>query len=634
MEIYLLGPLEVYRRGVLVTPSAPKLRTVLSLLAIQANTVVRTDQIIDELWEDDPPASVTTTLQTYIYQLRKLLQLATVPGLPERTSSEQPAIRTSAHGYALTMDPDMLDVTRFERLADQGRRELDAGQVEQASRTLVLALRSWRGQVLVDVDQGPVLRTEAVRLEEIRRSALERRIDADLLLGRHHELLGELTRLAAQQPTHEGFQAKLMLALYRAGRRCEALTVYQRTRTTLAMELGLDPSPELERLHRAVLAGDAVLDLPQPRTTARATAPHRPRQLPPEGPPLVGRRSQLTAVLAALTKQRRQRPPVVVVTGPPGSGKSALCVRAGHRAERAYPDGQLYARLLDARGRPAAPVDVLAEFLRALDVPEDRIPPSLNERSRLFRTCTADLRVLVALDDLVSTEQLQPLLPSNPACGVVATARRRLSAPGITAVVALRPLRFTEGAQLLTDVLGAGRVSGEEAAVRELVRICGGLPAALHATAARLQVRPHWRPGKLVEWLADGTALPAEGAALPGPYGQDALSLAASVQRSYLIVSPAARAAFRTLASLEHPAFSLRTAAHALHLSEREAEALLDELAEFQLLEAEPAAGADGLRYRFLEGIRRVGRHLPAEEIGGDAWCAAPDCEALRVEPV
>ncbi len=609
VEINLLGPMEVLRQGAILTPSAPKLRTVLSLLAVQTSIVVRTDKIIEELWEDSPPTSVTTTLQTYIYQLRKLLRLGTPPDMDRAGDTPaEAALRTSPYGYALFLDPDMLDATRFERLSDQGRRELEAGDMNAASETLSRALRLWRGPALVDVGHGPVLRAEALRLEEINRNTLERRIEADLHLGRHHELLGELTGLAAEQPTHEGLQAKLMLALHRAGRRSEALQIYQRTRSTLAKELGLDPSNELEQLHRAVLAADESLALPRPRSPIRLSHSRPPRQLPPQRTALVGRQPQVRAVLAAMAARQVHAPPVVVITGPPGSGKSALCAHVGHRANDPYPDGQLYVRLLDAQGHPADPHDVLAEFLRALDVPEDRIPATLSERSRLFRTWTADRHLLVILDDVVQTDQLLPLVPASPDCGVLVTARRQLSAPVVTAVVEVGQLDAEQGLRLLTNVLGKHRVAREEAAAREIVRLCDGLPAALEAAAALLQLRQHWPLSKLVR---------GNGATdRHGTLNHHELFLYASVELSYRLAPPNVQRAFRRLVRFDVSAFTPRLAARLLQLSELQTESLLDELVEAQLMVTEPGGETDLLQYRFLPSVRAAGRRLPAGPCG------------------
>lgn len=605
MEINLLGPLEILRDGVALTPSAPKLRTVFSLLVVQANKVVRTDQIIDEVWEENPPTSVTTTLQTYIYQLRKLLRLA-VPAekrVPAEGGRGTASLRTSPYGYVLALAPDALDSVRFKQFVDQGRSEIESGAFSAAAKTLTGALRLWRGAPLVDVCRGPALQTEILRLEEMHKNALEDRIDAELQLGRHHELLGELTRLAAQRPTDEGLQARLMLALYRAGRRSEALKVYLRARGALATELGLDPSSTLQQLHHAVLTADPNLDLPAARAPVHLVKRSQsPRQLPPDGPALVGRERQEAAALTALATGQHHTPPVVLVVGPPGSGKSALCTRVGHLASGRYPDGQLYAKLTDAEGRPVDPHGVLAEFLRSVGVPDERIPESTDERCTLFRTCTADQQMLITLDDAVSMSQLRPLLPSSGGCGLLVAGRRRLAAPAITTTVELRPLNVEDGVALLAAMLGEQRVSREKMTVRRLIRLCDGLPAALHAAAATLRARPHWQLSRLADWISAETARPAH----------DALNLHASVARTHRLASPAARIAFHLLTALDVPWISSTAAAHVLGTTDFHAEALLDELVELQLVLAEMGRVPNELRYRVLPILRAVGRQLPA----------------------
>jgi DNA-binding SARP family transcriptional activator len=259
MEINILGPLDVVVNDSRVTPSAPKPRRVLTLLAVNANHVVRNEQLIEEVWEDRPPISVATTLQTYVYQLRKSLRLS---ASSNRVSEPGMSLTTFAGGYMLSLDRTALDALRFERLARLGREQVTAGDVATGAQTLTEALRLWRGPAMVDINPGPILTAEALRLEEVRKSTLELRLEADLELGRHHELLGELIHLVTAHPTHEGFRAKLMVALYRAGRRSEALHSYQQTRGYFIDELGIDPSQYLQRLHQDILEGTSPLTVP------------------------------------------------------------------------------------------------------------------------------------------------------------------------------------------------------------------------------------------------------------------------------------------------------------------------------------------------------------------------------------
>ncbi|WP_327085944.1 winged helix-turn-helix domain-containing protein [Nonomuraea sp. NBC_01738] len=605
MEISILGPLEV-RRHRLVTPSAPKLRRVLCLLATHANNMVSTEKLIEELWEEDPPASVTTTLQTYLYQLRKLLGLRASNGPAHGHKSSEPALLTASNGYTLFLPPDALDATRFERLAVLGQGRLRAGEVGEAAEILREALNLWRGPVLVDLAPGPVLQTEVLRLEEIRKNTLEDRIDADLQLGRHHELLGELTGLAARELTHEGFQAKLMLALYRAGRRSDALRVYQQVRKALATELGVEPSSTLWRLHQGILTSDRMLDL---RTAggngkSRSTdAAQRPCQLPPTGRILVGRETELAAMLHALSATSNDGPAVVVATGPPGSGTSALCIRAGHEVRERYPDAQLYASMLD-NGAPVDAGEVLAGFLRALGVPDRRIPPTFDARRVMFGAWAAEHQALIVLDDVVDVQQVTYLLPTSGACGVLVASRRRLFLPGSVTVVDVPPLSAEDGLRLLTEVLGADRISGSSTAVHELVMLSDGLPAILHAAASRLAGRPHWTVSRLVAQMRR--------ADFDGDMPSEAWSpLVSGVRRTCGVMAKDLRDAFHRLCAIPAPYLPPVLVGAALGMSEEWAGFLLQELANLQLLRMECGAiPRTPVRYRFLPAIREIGLHL------------------------
>nr|WP_269756702.1 AfsR/SARP family transcriptional regulator [Amycolatopsis aidingensis] len=588
------------------TPSAPKLQRVVSLLVMRSNSVVRNEQLVEELWEDKPPASVATTLHTYIYQLRKLLKLRA----PEHAGSaslgeHHPALHSFPNGYMLTLPPESLDVNTFETLARRGRAHLEAGEVLEAADTLAGALALWRGPALVNVEPGPVLGAEVLRLEELRKSTLELRIEADLQLGRHHSLLSELTKLVAQEPTHEGFQGKLMLALYRAGRRSEALHAYQQTRVVLANELGLDPSRDIQRLHRAVLTSDSSLDLAPGSHPARTSArPSAPSRLASEGLELVGRKAAIDEATTILTPATHGRP--VVVTGLPGSGKSALCVQVARRLAEQYPDGQLFAQLLDNDGTPIESGTVLLTLLRQTGMRAAEIPSSFEERLRVYRDWTACHQALIVLDDVIDNEQLLTMRPGGRGCALLVAGRRRLSVP-YTAVVDLRPLSISEGVELLADVLGAQRLTRDIESAHELVQICDGLPVALHAAAGRLQLRPHWSISRTTRWLNEELPKAPE-------TGADPVNLRPSVERTYRLMPEPAKAAFRTVSGMDAGYLSITTAAHALGLDEHGTESLLEELAEVRLLEIEPVeAKPDQFRYWFLPGVRTIGRQLQQE---------------------
>ncbi|MEU2930634.1 AfsR/SARP family transcriptional regulator [Streptomyces sp. NPDC007251] len=286
MDIDVLGALDVRENGVSVAPTAPKPRQVLALLALHADRVVPVASLVEELWSDRPPRSARTTLQTYVLQLRELIAAALTRG-PEQESGAGTERRTAKDvlltlpgGYLLSAGGGTSDVREFERLAGLGYRAMDAGDFAGASRTLAAALDLWSGSAFADVQTGALLTMEAKRLEESRLCALDQRIEADLRLGRHREVLAELTVLTSRYRTHENLHAQFMIALHRSGRRGEALNAYLQLRTTLGRDLGLEPSPRLRRLQHSILMA-APETAPGPAAPARAA---RAAQDPNAGP--------------------------------------------------------------------------------------------------------------------------------------------------------------------------------------------------------------------------------------------------------------------------------------------------------------------------------------------------------------
>ncbi|TDV35934.1 AfsR/SARP family transcriptional regulator [Actinophytocola oryzae] len=246
MDFRVLGPLEVVRDSRPVELNAAKQRTLLAVLICHRDRAVPRDQLVDALWGSSPPRSAADNLRVYVYHLRRAL-------------GDRARIVRRPHGYAALVAPGELDVDRFGELARQGRESSNPRTAAAAFRR---ALDVWRGAPYADVASVPMLREETRRLEECRETVSELYVDAELALGRHVEVLADLTRLVAAYPLRERPHAQLMLALHRAGRRVEALAVYDRLRVRLADEVGLDPNLRLRRLHLAVLRGDATLEGP------------------------------------------------------------------------------------------------------------------------------------------------------------------------------------------------------------------------------------------------------------------------------------------------------------------------------------------------------------------------------------
>jgi DNA-binding SARP family transcriptional activator len=580
MRVGLLGPLSLRRGAQMITPSAPKLRQVLSLLVLQANSVTRVDQLVEELWEESPPPSALTTVQTYIYQLRKLLRLSDKADQTSGRGADNPVLLSHPGGYILQLRSlTDIDAYLFEQLAERGRQELLAGQVSDAADTLRVALGLWRGNVLEGVSTGPLLYAQVARLEERKRTVLGLRIEADLQLGRHQEITGELASLVSGEPTREDFSAKLMLALYRCGRRADALGVYQRIRSTLVEELGLDPAAELQRLHQLMLAADPELDLsPAGAPTVAATVTTRapmvtPAQLPAEIPDFVGRAAELAEFERVLPNGTGAGLRVVNIVGRPGIGKSTFAIHAARAVRDRFTDGQLYVDLADGMTTR----EVLVGFLKALGADADDVPATCGEAALMFRSWTADRRLLMVLDDAGSAEPVQHLLPGGAGCTVVVTSRNPLG--GLPGAVHLKlpVLTPAESVELLASVLGESRVARERAAVQQLVELADRLPLALRAIAARLAARPGWALSRMVGRLTDERHRLEELC-----YG--GFDVLGRLAEAYQMLSARQRWVFRRIAA-EDGALTINQITELVSMGRQMVETVVDELVDADLVE-------------------------------------------------
>lgn len=258
MDVQLLGPLAARLSGKSVVPEAAKPRKVLALLALRASQVVPVPVLLEELWEESPPASAMTTLQTYVLQLRRMIAAA-MPDQPVAAAKD--VLCTRFGGYLLNLGSGTSDVAEFAHLGAMGEHALALGDPDTASRLLRDALRTWRGAALVDVEVGPRIGADLQFLAEQRLTMLEQRLDADLQLGRHAEVLGELAALTSEHRMNERLCEQRMVALCRSGRRSDALIAYNKLRKDLATELGCEPGKRLRRLQMSVLNSDPALDV-------------------------------------------------------------------------------------------------------------------------------------------------------------------------------------------------------------------------------------------------------------------------------------------------------------------------------------------------------------------------------------
>src|SRR5215216_933779 len=604
MQFRLLGPLEVWDGDEQIDLGGAQQRALLALLLLNANRTVRRAQVIDWLWDTEPPRTAGDLVLQYVSRLRRALRRCrTAEGSSRR-------LLTHASGYLLQVEPDELDLDRFERLVDQAHQAIATHDLDVATGTLRQALGLWRGPALANLPLSLAVGAESARLEEARLVALEERLEVDLALDRHALLVGELEALVASYPDRERPRRQLMLALYRSGRRAKALTVYRNTRKMLVEELGLEPSPALQQLERAILRADPALEpvqLAASATLDEPGSPGGPCQLPPDIDDFTGREAALAEVRQLLEGEQATAIVISAIAGKAGVGKTALAVRVAHRLRPRFPDGQLYVNLRGAEAEALDPADVLAGFLRALGVEGALIAEGLEERVRQFRSRLADRRVLIVLDNAGDEAQVRALLPASPGCAALVTSRALLSGLEAAHQLPLDVLEPDQAMALLAMLAGPRRVDAEPEAAAAIARLCGWLPLAVRIAGARLAGRPQWPLALLAERLAN------EHRRLDELTTGD-LEVRASVALSYHSRGEAERRLFRLLGLLAAPSVPAWVAAALLDTGPMEVEGLLERLVDAQLVEAAGQDQTGQLRYRLHDLLRVYARERLALE--------------------
>jgi DNA-binding SARP family transcriptional activator/tetratricopeptide (TPR) repeat protein len=574
-EFCLLGPLLVRRGGVTLPVAPGKQRAVLAALLLSTDRVVSFDELTEVLWGDAPPPSARVSVQNHVMRLRKAL-------------GDGARIRTQPHGYEICVGDSELDVSRFEAYLAAARAAARDGSWDAAAEQARAGLALWRGDPLADVESGLLAARDIPRLAELRLQAVEVRLDADLRLGRHAEVITEVQRLAAAHPLRERLHGLLMRALYRDGRQAEALAAYARARQILVDELGTEPGAGLRELHRQILGGDPALDAPAPALgAANSPAPLVPRQLPAAVSGFTGRAAELAALKRMLDKSAADGPGTVVISaigGTAGVGKTALALHWAHQVADRFADGQLYVNLrgFDPSGVPMPAAEAVRGFLDALGVPPDRIPLQPEAQAGLYRSLLAVRRMLIVRDNARDEQQVRPLLPASPASLMIVTSRNQLA--GLAAadrarLLTLDVLSRDEAVYMLTARIGAGRAAAEPGAVGEIVSLCGRLPLALAVTAARAEARPDFPLAALAAELRDrGGRLDALDA------GDPAASVRAVFSWSYRQLSADAARMFRLLGLHPGPDISPPAAASLAAVAEPGARHLLAELTRAHLV--------------------------------------------------
>ncbi len=611
--------LEVLDAGVPVEIGAAKERALLAELVLHANQIVSRERLMEVVWGENAPATAAATLNTYVSHLRSALE----PGRAPRTRPG--LLLTREPGYLLAVDPDCVDALRFERLAGEGRRALAAGDAPTAAATLREGLGLWRGDALADFVYEPFAQAEATRLEELRLATLEQRVDADLALGRHDDLVAELRRLVDEHPLRERLWGQLMLALYRCGRQSEALRAYGELRTVLGEELGIDPGPALRRLEEDMLHQRPGLEVPAgPSAVPDPTAGVRiPTNLPTRLTSFVGREDDI-AQLERLCARAR----LVTLVGAGGVGKTRLALEVASRLLDEHPDGVFFVELAPLADGGGIHQHVLA----ALGVAEDdRRSPAQTLAAHL-----TDRRVLLVIDNCehlidACAALVDDLLTAGPAVRILATSRELLRVPVETAWrvpslstpppdAGLDALPRFEAARLFleraTTLCPGLELSAADAG--DVARICArleGIPLAIELAAARTRLLAM---GEIAERLDDRFGLLSAGPRT-GPHRHR--TLRAAVDWSYESLTGPERRLFERL-SVFSGGFTLHAAEAVCSAADLAPSTVLEALAglaDKSMVLADPDRAAN--RFGLLETLRQYGAERLAET--GDSEAVA-----------
>ncbi|NKE62108.1 tetratricopeptide repeat protein [Lentzea sp. PSKA42] len=597
VDIRLLGHVQARIGGRAVELGAAQQRCVLVALVVEPGRPVSADQLVHRVWGDRVPATARGTLRTYLTRLRKVFGGTDV------------AIVRRAGGYVFEVDAEAVDLHRFRDLVSRARFE-----GEHADALFDRALALWNGEPFSGLDTPWINEVRDTVTGEHWAAQLDH-ADARLRQGRHAELVTDLVAWSHDHPLDERLAGQLILALYRCGRQAEALEHYRRVREQLAEELGVDPGPELRRLHQRILEVDVALSEP---ATAAAL-----RQLPGAVPHFAGRAAEL-GVLTAWSETAARHPDTVsimCVSGIPGVGKTCLAVAWARRHSDRFPDGQLYVNLrgFDQDGTPMPPAQAVRGFLEAFQVPPQKIPADPDAQAALYRSLVEGKRMLVVLDNARDTEHVRALLPRSPSCLVLVTSRHQLTGLVVreqARQITLDTLSPAEALDLLTAFLGADRIAAEREAASELAVRCGHLPLALSIAGARAQAVPGLPLASLVAEMASQRlgALSTDG---------PDTDLRSVFSWSYHALPASAARLFRQLAAHPGPDIAVATAAALADVTDAEARVALAELAQANLVQQHKPG-----RYQLHDLLRAYADEVArATDSDADRHAAAIRCQ-------
>ncbi|MFC8453643.1 BTAD domain-containing putative transcriptional regulator [Kitasatospora sp. NPDC057223] len=488
LRFSVLGRLQVEVAGRPVPLGPLKQRLVLAMLLSRPNRPVSLNLLTEVVWQDEPPRTARKNLQVYVSALRKLLG-------DDAGEGDRARIVHDCGGYRLRLERSELDVLHFQDLAQAGRVATTAGELDAAADLLRQALDLWQGEPFADLRSSPLVRAAAEQLEERRLGGYEDWAEAELERGGTASGVAETVgELVEQHPLRERLQAARMNALHLMGRQSEALAVYDRYRQLLARELGLAPSPALERQYRSILTAGRT----------RSAAGLARTVLPPDTADFTGRAEQGRELRELLGGGGR----VVVLVGPPGIGKTTLAVRVAHLLQTEFPDGRLLVRLREADGSPRPWEDVLAELARLAGL-ADLVGPAGRPGDDPYRSLArwhawlAGRRVLLVLDDAPDEAVTRALLPADGASAAVVTSRARLAGLAPVHRIELPPYSPAEALELLGRIIGPHRLRSDLRAAEAIVAASGMLPLAVRASGLKLAVLRHLPLREFAARLAD-----------------------------------------------------------------------------------------------------------------------------------
>ncbi|MFD3760447.1 BTAD domain-containing putative transcriptional regulator [Streptomyces sp. NPDC058622] len=578
-------------------------------------------RLVDSVWGIAPPNTAGKQIRNAVSDLRNIL------------APSGAIISPVADGYQLDIGEARLDLHEFRRHLARARTHLGQGRKPEAIVEFRAALSLWTGPMLSGIESA-TLQAQVAGVNECRLSVAEECIDLELAQDQHKSLVSELAAWVAEYPLRERMVAQYVRALHRSGARARAFTVYEQARRNLADSLGLSPGPELLEVHQLMLREDTDAAAPAPAPSIRfvppgpdASAPTEPAghiadagmpvpdSLPFESGHFVGRTAEIDALLAGVAASGPRR--VLSVDGMGGMGKTTLAVYVAHRVADRYPEGRIFLDLYghsrdeDPLGHRAA----LSQLLLLSGLPESELPDSVEALVQMWRGRTADRRTLVVLDNAADAEQIGPLLPAGDDCLTLITSRRRLTMTAVspTRVVSLDPMPREEGYALFCRLLGKRHPAPRPDEVTDILDLCGNLPLAVAAAAARLRRRPSWPLWYLAERLADPALRLAD---LQTEHG----GLIACFDASYRHLNLGQQRLLRLLGTAEGECTDVPSTSVRAGLPPFAAEQMLESLVDEHLL-SQPEPG----QYRVHPLLKTYCAQLPGQDCGNDMGEPQPE---------